>query len=293
MPNLIVFGDSVTWGQGLADHHKMSSLVASSLAGLQVVMLAHSGGVIGHTGQPCGGPAAPGEIPESCPNIIEQINAYTGDTNDVPLVIVDGGINDIGVETILNPFTSSADLQIETDNYCHKRMGELLALLVARFPNPATRFAVTSYFPILSNASHPFSIPILMEFFGIKLPSFVPTAPIIGKVIANCQQFWQQSNLALQAAVDETNVAAGSKRVRFANPGFTDQNSVFAPNAWLFGLMFDFEPEDEVIALRHAQCDVAFAGDILAREKCYRASAGHPNPTGAQQFANAILNALN
>lgn len=42
---------------------------------------------------------------------------------------------------------------------------------------------------------------------------------------------------------------------------------------------------------RHATCD-ACTNDSLRREQCYRASAGHPSPTGARKFADAIVAAL-
>jgi hypothetical protein len=67
---------------------------------------------------------------------------------------------------------------------------------------------------------------------------------------------------------------------------------VFAPNAWLFGLSDLLMAEDEVIADRRPACELAFPNDIFTRETCYRASVGHPNVAGSQQFADAILAAI-
>jgi hypothetical protein len=55
-------------------------------------MLAYSGAVIGRSAS-CSSQAFPGEMPESCPSILQQIAAYPGEVESVPLVILDGGIN--------------------------------------------------------------------------------------------------------------------------------------------------------------------------------------------------------
>ncbi len=53
----------------------------------------------------------------------------------------------------------------------------------------------------------------------------------------------------------------------------------------------EFSPQDEVIVSRHASCDRC-EPDTLQRWVCYRASAGHSNQLGAQQYANQILASL-
>lgn len=289
MATVLVLGDSVTWGQGLADQHKMSSVVAAAM-GAQVEMLAHSGAVLGHDGQPCRGDAAFGEVPTACPNIQEQLGRVVTAPSDIPLVIVNGGINDIGVQTILNPFTSSADLATEIDHYCHVRMSALLDQVLAQFP--AARVAVLTYYPILSTASHPLFIPFLMEVVGSSLPTFVQRLESINKVVQLSLQFWHQSDQALATAVAEANAAAGGSRAFIASAGFSEANAVFAPAAWLFGVSLDpltgFKAEDEVIAERTPACNVTYAHDLLMREQCYRASVGHPTVTGAAKYAAAI-----
>jgi lysophospholipase L1-like esterase len=295
--DLVVLGDSVTWGQGLLPQHKFATLVTSALAtanpGLNQAMLAHSGAVIGDAGGACGGPAsASGEVPLSCPSIFQQIGKYQGNANDVPLVIVNGGINDIDIRTILNPFTQPADLTTDIKQFCGTAMTALLQRVAAAFPSAATKIVVTSYFPILSSASHPFGIPFLMETVGMAIPSFVDPLDVFAKVIALCGQFATESSTALAGAVQAVNQQLGVNRIFFAQVPFTAANSVFAPNAWLFGLSDLLMAEDEVVAERKPACDLAFKDDLFSREECYRASAGHPNVTGAQQFANAILAAI-
>ncbi|MBV9771105.1 MAG: hypothetical protein JOZ32_16145, partial [Bryobacterales bacterium] len=135
-------------------------------------------------------------------------------------------------------------------------------------------------------------IPFLLDTMGVATPAFVNQLDAFAKINALCWQFWTESNAALAGAVQKVNQQLGATRAFFAQPPFTAANSVFAPNAWLFGLSDLLMAEDEVVATRASACNIAFKDDIFAREQCYRASAGHPNVTGAAQFANAILTAI-
>lgn len=171
--DLVVLGDSVTWGQGLLDQHKFATLVANGLTpvfpGIQPVILAHSGAVIGRAAA-CATKTFPGEVPESCPSILQQIAAYTGDSQTVPVVLLDGGINDIDIRTILNPFTDPNDLSSDIQQYCYQDMEFLLTQVKARFSNANTKIVVTSYFPILSSESQWDLLPPFLEFMGAPLP---------------------------------------------------------------------------------------------------------------------------
>ena len=114
-------------------------------------------------------------------------------------------------------------------------------------------------------------------------------------VVAKCMQFWHESTAALTGAVAEVNAPLPQPRIALADPGFTEDNAVFAGTPWLFGLTNDvvLSPQDEMMAERRAACDLVFPDtDWGARWQCYRASAGHPNVTGARRYADAILSAL-
>jgi hypothetical protein len=183
--------------------------------------------------------------------------------------------------------------------YCYHDTGYLLTQVKSRFSPADTKIVVTSYFPILSSSSNLDLLLPLLEFMGVPLPRFIhfdPLAgndPVVSKIVSLSMQFWRESSQRLAEAVNAVNLGTGP-RCFFANVPFTENNSVFAPQPWLFGVgpAPDFSAEDEVITLRRLQCDITFAGDLLAREQCYRASAGHPNVTGAAQFGQAILNVI-
>ena len=303
--DLVVLGDSVTWGQGLLDQHKFATLVAAGLnakfPGITPAILSHSGAVIGRAAT-CPAPPKPpipGEVPESCPTILQQIPTYQGDPATVPVVILDGGINDIDIRTILNPFTDPSDLASDIQQYCYRDMGYLLEQVKLRFSAQSTKIVVTSYFPILSSASDLDRLAPLLECMGTPLPAIFadviasPVDPIVSKILNLCDQFWRQSTQWLSKCVNDVNLGTGP-RCYFADAGFTADHSVFAPQAWLFGVgpEPDFAAEDEVVAQRRPQCDIACRNDLAALFLCYRASAGHPNPTGAQQYAQAILKAV-
>ena len=111
-------------------------------------------------------------------------------------------------------------------------------------------------------------------------------------MVATCKLFAEQSTAKLRAAVDETNRALGGRpRVFFAVPPFGPANSVLAPDPWLWGVNADSSPQDNLVAgSRWEICNAnATRCPVVV---CSRASAGHPNPRGAEEYAKAILAAL-
>jgi lysophospholipase L1-like esterase len=290
--SMLVLGDSVTWGQGLLDGQKMHDIVRRALAPargpVSCRLLAHSGAVIGVDSGATAG-SCDGEVPTSFPTILQQCDAAS-DTN-VDLVILDGGINDIDIRYILNPFTEEDDLADTTARFCGKDMAVLLDRALTRFP--AARIVVTSYYPILSQASHVGLLDDFMLTIGIPigpLTRLIDDTLIYERIVSNCELFFTESTRALQGAIGAANAQARG-RVGFAAPPFTEDNAALAPRAWLFGIKGDLTPEDPAAAARHASCDKC-TKDFLRREQCYRASCGHPNVAGAEQFASAILAAL-
>jgi len=292
---LVVFGDSVNWGQGLLPKHKFSTLVAKTLAAkgrtLSVELLAHSGATIGMRG-PDTKTRIDGEVPVSYPTVTEQVAAYAGDPDDVRVIIIDGGINDIDVRVILNPLTTTADLRHDIKQFCYHDMLALLLQIVQKFPE-TKRVVVNGYYPILSPNSHPLRIPFLLQTYGVGMPFFVDQNLVYNKVVGLCMQFWSESSVELQHAVEQCNSSAGGSRVKYAAVPFTVDNAVFAGTPWLFGLDGEFKPQDEVVAQRRSACNASIDRlDIFAREACYRASAGHPNDLGAAAYARTIVAAI-
>ncbi len=298
MPYLVTLGDSVPWGQGLVHHHKFSHLIAQELRktdpALVEHLLAHSGAVIG-LGHTITTARVHGEVPIGPPTIVEQLAGFPDDPADAHVVLVNGGINDVDIRNILNPFISLDALRRMTLEYCYDSMRGLLELTVRKFPSPATAIFVTGYYPILSRDSKPFRIPGLLLLHGLQTepPPPMRVVSFLNVVVERCLLFWTESTRALRQAVDEINQQAPGPRVIFVDPGFREQNAAFASEPWLWGLNNDLTPQDEVAGPRRGACDAAIPRrEGLAREQCYCASAGHPNVTGARKYADAILQAM-
>jgi len=289
-------GDSIVWGQGLLPGEKFDTLVQQALlprypGGVTLESTAHSGAVIGATG--VSGTPQVGEVPASRLSIIEQCDAYTNSPDTVDLVLMDGGINDVGVASILNPLALIPSLEARVQHACHDGMLGLLKKVSGKFSKPTCKILVTGYYSILSAKSDPLGVTKLLSLFGIAVPPFLESdLDFITPVLDRCEQFFKDSTQQLQRAIAD----AGDARVTFVPSGFTDDNAVFVPRTsllWGIDLDDDMRPQDPVAATRRPLCDIAHPPrQILDRELCYRASAGHPNVQGAVQFSNQILAAL-
>jgi len=207
---------------------------------------------------------------------------------------MDGGINDVGVATILNPLALIPSLDARVVHACHDGMLMLLKEVIAKFSKPGCRILVTGYYPILSAKSDPVGATRMLRLFGIAVPDFLDKGfDFINPVLSRCEAFFNDSSQQLAQAVADV----GDPRVAFVPTGFTDANSVFVPGtSLLWGLNLDdsLSPQDPAAAARHTLCDAAHTdpAQALDRETCYRASAGHPNVQGAAQFCKQIMAAL-
>lgn len=112
--------------------------------GVTLEGVAHSGaaiGAFGAAGIPC-----PGEVPCSRLTILEQCDQFTNSPETVDLVLLDGGINDVGVATILIPSLSSQlsprGLHVLATTPCSRCYGELARS--SRNPSPSLRLAAVT-----------------------------------------------------------------------------------------------------------------------------------------------------
>jgi len=294
---MITFGDSVVWGQGLFPQQKFSNMVYKSLTGADptddtLQVFAHSGAMIG-VGATIVKPALDGEVPDSYPTILQQCADYAGKPDDVDIVIVDGGINDVNSFILDDPLLDTDDLREKIVKHLHGDMLVLLNAVTAKFTNPQTRIIVTGYYQILSAYSDRLRVPHFLGAHGIHLEDVLLELGelVLDKIFAHHALFAEQSAINLQRAVDETNQRLGGNRVRFALAPFGPENSALAPDAWIFGIDSDLQAEDPFASERHALCE-RDETDIFRRGTCNLASIGHPNVVGAQKFAAAILDAL-
>ena len=294
---IVAIGDSIVWGQGLLPGEKFAELVHQALRpqhpeGITLESSAHSGAVIGANGAM--GSPEPGEVPAPRLTIIEQCDGFTHSPDTVDLVLMNGGINDVGIATILNPLALIPSLDARVIHECHDAMLVLLKKVSAKFSKPGCRILLTGYYSILSAKSDPIGVEKLLGLYGIAVPEFVEDdLDFINPVFERCKAFNDDSTQQLMRAIADN----GDARVRFVPSGFTDANSVFVPGTsllWGLDVQHDVAPLDPVAAQRRPQCQAAHPNpaELLHRELCFRASAGHPNVAGAAQYGRQILAAL-
>jgi hypothetical protein len=309
---ITVFGDSIAWGQGLQEHHKFHSLVEQHIremldgTGVYKSVKAHSGATIG-SGETKTAPPLPGEINTPLPTILQQVDAYNGANDLVDLVLIDGGINDVGVEDIVNPFSDS-NLVKKAKKHCHDDMKELLTKVTAKFKH--AQVVVTGYYQIVSK----YSDIALLDLFcsAVLVPALGPLGWLVGNAVSDAlvdemaersALFEQQANAYLKTAVEEVNSNPHSgyegSGVYFAKPSFGDIHAIFAPDSRLWGLHTDLSPCDTpaaggVAPERADACSNAPASRLAdGTFICQIASCGHPNVRGAEEYARVVIALLN
>ena len=291
----LFFGDSIVWGQGLREEDKFSTWVVKWLNEFHPdvrafkSVKAHSGAIIG-AGDVADDPGWHGEVPSPYPTIQHQVATYSeADPGDVDLIVIDGGINDVGIPAIFNPRTTRDDLRSHIRYACGTLMPHLLLAVAAKFQNPRTRILVLGYYPIVSNLSRPVGVIPMMTAFGVPIKGPAGWNPW-RTVVDKAQLFESYSDELIEQSIARANGAHPGRFV-WMKPAIKPENAAFAPQPWVFGVQLpQVAAEDDLAADRRVQCLVQ--PDVDQRSYCYRASAGHPNRWGARAYFNAIYPVL-
>lgn len=311
---IVAIGTSVMWGQGLREEQKIHALVGQMLDGktaepIETHLLAHSGAIIGlnadDTEDTTQMERVHGEVPTAYPTILQQLAEFDtleneiGAAEDVDVVLVEGGINDVNIVKILSPWTRISRLKEMIEMHCHRHVKLLLQRVALKFPNAT--IVVLAYYPILNEKSeNQYMSELLYALGGTPggLAADIPVGFIANmakrKILLNCDVFFQESRRALRAAVDEVNAEIGdghSSRVLLAVPNFLPESTIYAADPWLFSINPDLTPQDELAAERSVACEEV--GNLrTVVPVCKRASNGHPNEKGAKAYAEAVVAAL-
>ncbi|MEH7308586.1 SGNH/GDSL hydrolase family protein [Neobacillus drentensis] len=295
--HLLVLGDSVSWGQGLGPHEKHYSLVSNTVKsrlgniGSYTTVLAHSGAIIG-VDDKSSNPVWDGEVPTSYPTILQQVDRFVGEPDKVDLVILDGGINDVNMRVVLNPF-STEDLAPLHHKYflCHTK--KLLDKVHSTFKK--AKIILTGYYPPVSEHSDLAAVEVLLVALGVAtagVPGGVASGFLtkhhLDIIHERSMQLASESKTFLQQAVNEINTEKGGEtRIFFADPNIGPEHAALTNDPYVFGINLDLSPQDLLAAERLVSCTEAGCTGIDF-EICKRASMGHPNQKGAQAYANAI-----
>src|SRR5437870_2583104 len=167
----LVIGDSIIWGQGLEEKDKFYSLTANWLRGevykgrrdVNLKVKAHSGSTLKFHPDEAEKYKKAGrdetyyykpEVNVGFPSIWKQIEVagdeYKADgrPGGSDLIMLTGGITDIGVSKVLDPHGDNAKLPLMIEKYCRDDMFDVIEFAARKNPNALS--AVVGYFPILS-----------------------------------------------------------------------------------------------------------------------------------------------
>lgn len=189
--NVVAFGDSIVWGQGLYNKDKFTYLTKQWLEGVtqrptNLFVFAHSGATLEPTSADdifrenqyvvrpddetnLWKPTPPGEVNFSYPSIHEQVKSasiklprwHHVSPEKVDLILIDGGINDLGPVTICTPFSSEGWI-IEQTAQAVKRAKAMIVTTLKQYPH--AKILITDYYQILSWYSNPMILKILYLF---------------------------------------------------------------------------------------------------------------------------------
>lgn len=287
---MVVVGDSVMWGQGLETKDKFYRKAADWLEAtygrsVEVYLFAHSGAVIQSLSQETD--PLWGEVPRSYPSITKQVCEMVplDIRNQVDLVLLDGGINDVGVTRLLNPdpTVSEDTIRTWTQRECIERMRGLLRLVAAKFPS--AKVIVTNYYPIISQFTVVNHLTTLLDLFNFQF--FGLTIELIMGNLASKSVAWADESInGLQQVVDEMNGAFQTRRFQLARCGIGagDCFGTIGTSLWL-GV------DDPLYDERHDWYEENSNIDDVPFYMPF-ASVGHPNVQGSQKYADAIIAAL-
>jgi lysophospholipase L1-like esterase/ribosomal protein L35AE/L33A len=310
---MVVFGDSAMWGNGLREEHKSRTLVqqwfSQMMNGkpLHIRVYAHSGATVLPDSTREDYSPRPGAVGGSYPTISEQSDCVApSEREKVDLILMDGCINDIGAPAILDPSVDPAWIADQAKRKCREPMKNLLTKIVAAYPKAWV--IVTGYFPLISGNTPLLSLADLVLVWLRPEKVILASPP---QAAAVSQSWYSASNEHLQWAVEQANQADPFKpyafgRVVFAPIPFGSDNSYGGTNSYLWPIpvqlasiisgypVLSFSSEDEDYGERAPLCDQYLPLNQGAADhiQCRENAAFHPNVIGAQVWASAARTAL-
>jgi hypothetical protein len=305
--HMVVIGDSIAWGCGLYQKEKYHYLVADWLQKtlkrpVEVTVLAHTGATIA---KPINIDASKHtfvdpELGSWDPVLLEQAN-HIPNPGDVELILVSGGINDVGVDTLIFPIDKSYVI----NDRCQD-VRDTMNILLRKLLNKCAKsvIIVTDYYTVVSKDTPNSSIKKFADFIEENDPNWVHrtfsseisnSADIISN---NCVKFDGESRDSLSDSKDGAVYAAneysranfGKDRVYFAAVHFPLDRSYGTSKSLLWELVDTDnggKTNDHKYYYRASLCDrVSCNWDDKIQ------AIAHPNVEGDQQYYSAIQKIL-
>jgi hypothetical protein len=324
--DFLVVGDSLIWGQGLEEKQKFYYLTKNWLETevfedrreVKLRVKAHSGARLNlrpfeiealEKAEIGEDEFFHREINLSFPSSRMQLDVARAEYKNaraVDLIMLSGGITDVGVRTILTPSNDNDELRREIIKYCNEEMFKLLAHAAAEFPNAL--IAVVGYYPFLSKytpASRIINGALEMQEFPRALKPLInnrASRPLLAryrkKMIERSMIWAENSTLEFKKTVDRLNADFECPRAVFIESPIKAENSIGAKKPMLYDVGKKGKAQDAMAAERLKVCkktldELREQTNLTFRARtCEIATVGHPNPQGSLAYAEAIQNAL-
>ena len=352
---MLIFGDSVIWGQGLNDEEKFSRVVKKKLEAkylgrvVNLEDLSHSGATIVASKKFKVPDDAfedlHGEVPRPTPTLWAQLEAARKKydchqkirnkhlyecSKPVDLILMNGGINDVGIQSLVNPFYCDWTIAWFTKRrirkYCHHEMQKFLKAVSDTFGDATV--VVAGYYPIICPGTKMDRIKELissylsprdsnwpdetsrdlekLEWEKRKRKVENPKESWLVKRLSKISNIWKTtSDEALEQSVKEVNSQTGSSKAVFVKVDF-GPNECYAGSETKLWEISGFTPgqglesNDLKGAVRAVACPesrrkMATANidpffRLMLNSICPPAGSGHPNIAGSQKYSDAVWN---
>lgn len=326
---MLVVGDSVVWGQGLAEKDKFYTLIGDWLRTdafrgsreVNIKIKAHSGSTVKfHPGEAekyrkAGRdetfPFKP-EVNVSFPSTSKQIEVAAAEYraaggSGADLIMLTGCITDITTSRVYNPKGDDDELRREIQQYCRDDMYDVIER--AAELHPQALIAVLGYYPAIGPKSS--SSKLLnawleaLDTNGFKKAML--NNPIVRPLFFNKlkqraaerSRIWvEESDKSLKFAVDKLNSKHGTTRAVFVRSPLTLDDATETPSTKLFRMGKNGVVDDPLAKSRIKDCNEALpklkaeTGIEFPIRLCEIAAIGHPNHAGARAYAKSIKTAL-
>lgn len=224
----------------------------------------------------------------------EENRAYDR-AEEVDLVLLDGGINDIGSTTVIGPFLDHTELNELIRTHCYEDLSYLLKRTRKKFPNAV--LVVTGYFPFMSSDTDLGQNELALGLSLIFGLSEGLASRLVAEFTVNNVLFFNRRQLHyMRRAVAEADRELDGPGILFASPGITAEHSANATDPWLWNAFSEGDPD--VAEQRTAVCDAIRDGyidlDVDIKEHfdhlmCKKAASFHPNLDGDWAYYAAII----
>lgn len=344
-----VVGDSVIWGQGHPHSGKPHNLAFDALrqsGALDVTVpeglfTAQSGAqasnvdgnnafVLGRVPSAAVVPrnAISGEIPSGTPSARDQLRALAPRAEEMEVLVMDGGANDMGFLTAGMPFDGSQDDSVAeatrhvedaaqrlgmdakeyffSEHFTRRLESVTLALADSRALR-ARHILYTGYYPGLSQDSRSDDVVgLLAGTAGVYAGSFLlgPVGLVAGVFVgilahreaqqaaAQVEYFYARLTSELTRRIAEHNRRSSQPSVHYVNPRFPNSRAMYTSEPWVYappGL-----GNQTVRDARIAHYRARMGGDppLDKRLTIYNAHWAHPNEAGAAQYGRRIAEEL-